>query len=196
MSSTPLTAADAAAAASLFQMHHRWHLTGAVDHAFGAGPLASVGSARAVGATLSRADTLLVCRRRAVRVVLGVAGLGVTAAWFGRTQVLLPDQTADLHTAGVVQSQGWEPGVSGSPARGTDLLAGHAYTDTRYRSDSDPDNVGQRFDPFKMPRHLLRLWAQYRFENGPSLAGLSLGLGAQYLYGAPLNEMLTLRGRM
>jgi len=83
--------------------------------------------------------------------------------------------------SGVVQSQGWEAEVSGSPARGLDLLAGYAYTDARYLTDSDPANVGQRFDPFKMPKHLLRTWAQYRFDNRwGALNGVSLGLGAQY----------------
>lgn len=83
--------------------------------------------------------------------------------------------------SGVVQSQGWEAEVSGSPVRGVDLLAGYAYTDARYHSDSDPSNVGQRFDAFKMPKHLLRTWAQYRFDHRwASLAGLSVGLGVQY----------------
>lgn len=83
--------------------------------------------------------------------------------------------------SGVVQSQGWEAEVSGSPLRGLDLLAGYAYTDARYRSDSDAALVGQRFDPYKMPKHLLRTWAQYRFDDRwAALSGLSLGLGAQY----------------
>lgn len=35
--------------------------------------------------------------------------------------------------AGVVQIQGWEAEVSGSPMRGLDLLAGYACIDARYR---------------------------------------------------------------
>lgn len=83
--------------------------------------------------------------------------------------------------SGVVQSQGWEAEVSGSPLRGLDVLAGYAYTDARYRSDSDPANIGRRFDATKMPKQMLRTWAQYRFDNGAgALNGLSLGMGAQY----------------
>ena len=82
--------------------------------------------------------------------------------------------------AGLVQSQGWEMEVVGSPAPGWDLAAGYSYVQARFLKDSDADNVGQRFAGQNTPRHLFKLWTQYRFDPrtlGGRLDGWSLGTG-------------------
>ncbi|THF66950.1 TonB-dependent siderophore receptor [Pseudothauera nasutitermitis] len=81
--------------------------------------------------------------------------------------------------AGLVQSQGWEAEVSGSPAPGWDLSAGYTYNQTEYLRDTSAANVGERFNS-ATPRHLLKLWAHYRFDHRPfdgALAGWSVGAG-------------------
>ncbi|MFK4873864.1 TonB-dependent siderophore receptor [Novosphingobium sp. ZW T3_23] len=93
--------------------------------------------------------------------------------------------TADgtcTRAAGKIQSQGIEAEVTGSPLPGWDITAGYTYNRQKYLSDSDPDNVGQRFQPERMPVHLFKLWSQFSFGKagfeGP-LSGLKLGAGVQ-----------------
>lgn len=81
--------------------------------------------------------------------------------------------------AGLVQSQGWEAELSGSPAPGWDLSAGYTYNQTEYLRDSNGANVGERFNS-ATPRHLLKLWAHHRFDHrlfDGALAGWSVGAG-------------------
>lgn len=84
--------------------------------------------------------------------------------------------------AGKVQSQGWEAEVSGSPAPGWDISAGYTYTNAKYLQDSNPANVGQRFAADVLPKHLFKLWTQYRFgrdDFGGALVGWRVGTGVQ-----------------
>lgn len=85
-------------------------------------------------------------------------------------------------SAGKVQSQGWEAEISGSPAPGWDVSAGYTYTNAKYLQDSDPANVGQRFGSDVLPKHLFKLWTQYRFNRqdlGGALDGWRAGMGVQ-----------------
>ncbi|OZI77312.1 TonB-dependent siderophore receptor [Bordetella genomosp. 12] len=85
-------------------------------------------------------------------------------------------------SAGKVQSQGWEAEISGSPSPGWDIAAGYTYTNAKYLQDSNPDNVGQRFGADVLPRHLFKLWTQYRFNGqdfGGALLGWRIGAGVQ-----------------
>lgn len=85
-------------------------------------------------------------------------------------------------SAGKVQSQGWEAEVSGSPAPGWDISAGYTYTNAKYLQDSNPANVGQRFAADVLPKHLFKLWTQYRFgrdDFGGALVGWRVGTGVQ-----------------
>ncbi len=84
--------------------------------------------------------------------------------------------------AGKVQSQGWEAEISGSPMPGWDIAAGYTYTHAKYLQDSNPANVGQRFAADVLPRHLFKLWTQYRFgrdDFGGALNGWRVGTGVQ-----------------
>ncbi|WP_189393869.1 TonB-dependent siderophore receptor [Alcaligenes pakistanensis] len=84
--------------------------------------------------------------------------------------------------AGLVQSQGWEMEVVGSPAAGWDLGMGYTYTDVRYRQDAVQANEGQRFNANLVPKHLFRLWTHYRFQPQDwdgRLTGWSVGAGVQ-----------------
>ena len=81
--------------------------------------------------------------------------------------------------AGLVQSQGWETEISGSPVRGWNLSAGYTYNETEYLRDSDAANLGQRFNT-GTPKHLFKLWSHYRFDHSlfdGALAGWSVGGG-------------------
>jgi iron complex outermembrane receptor protein/outer membrane receptor for ferric coprogen and ferric-rhodotorulic acid len=76
--------------------------------------------------------------------------------------------------SGKVRSQGFEAEASGEVAPGLELFAGYTYNTTKYLSD--PDYEGQVFNTWT-PRHLLRLWANYRLPG--SLNRLSVGAGTQ-----------------
>jgi len=81
--------------------------------------------------------------------------------------------------AGLVQSQGWEAEVSGSPAPGWDISAGYTYNQTEYLRDTNAANVGERFNG-GTPTHLFKLWTHYRFDHrlfDGALAGWSVGAG-------------------
>jgi len=68
--------------------------------------------------------------------------------------------------AGLVQSQGIEAELAGSPVPGWQLTLGYTYNETEFLTDANPDNVGRPFST-NTPRHLLKLWTTYRAPNGP-----------------------------
>ncbi|ADP18630.1 TonB-dependent siderophore receptor family protein 19 [Achromobacter xylosoxidans A8] len=74
--------------------------------------------------------------------------------------------------AGKVRSQGLEAEVSGEVVKGLELYAGYTYNTTKYLDD--PDNQGKVFNTWT-PKHMLRLWANYRLPG--SLNRLSVGAG-------------------
>ncbi|WGJ89656.1 TonB-dependent siderophore receptor [Achromobacter mucicolens] len=74
--------------------------------------------------------------------------------------------------AGKVRSQGVEAEISGEVIKGLELYAGYAYNTTKFLED--PDNQGKIFSTWT-PKHMLRLWANYRLPG--SLNRLSVGAG-------------------
>lgn len=77
--------------------------------------------------------------------------------------------------AGLVRSQGIEAEVSGEVLPGLQLLAGYAYTYTKYVDD--PSNAGRVFST-NTPKHMANLSGRYSFRNG-DLDGLTIGGGAR-----------------
>lgn len=78
---------------------------------------------------------------------------------------------------GKVRSQGLELEVSGQAAPGWDLMAGYAYTDTKYLR-APAAQQGQAFSPVT-PRHSLNLSTRYALRS-PALQGWSVGGGVSY----------------
>lgn len=78
---------------------------------------------------------------------------------------------------GKVRSQGLELEASGQVAPGWDLMAGYAYTDTKYLR-APAAQQGQAFSPVT-PRHSLNLSTRYALRN-PGLRGWSVGGGVSY----------------
>ncbi len=81
---------------------------------------------------------------------------------------------------GLLQSQGWELEVSGSPAPGLELSAGYTRLLRKYLNDANnPVGVTLPGDTSN-PHDLLKAWAKYSFGNAPfggRLRGLSIGGG-------------------
>jgi TonB-dependent siderophore receptor len=75
--------------------------------------------------------------------------------------------------AGKIQSRGFEAEVSGTPMPGLNLSASYTNNRSIYLTDADPARVGQRVDAYRNPRHLLKLWAQYRFADAADASALS-----------------------
>ncbi|WEK45970.1 MAG: TonB-dependent siderophore receptor [Candidatus Andeanibacterium colombiense] len=83
---------------------------------------------------------------------------------------------------GAVRSQGVELEISGRPMPNWLITGGYTYTDTKYLRDRDENgdptaDEGLAFASFT-PKHMLRLWTNYRFE-GP-LSALSIGGSVNY----------------
>jgi TonB-dependent siderophore receptor len=76
--------------------------------------------------------------------------------------------------AGTVESQGFEAEIGGSPVPGLDLTAAYTYLDSKNK------NSGERYGANITPKHLLKLWGHYRFDEqvlDGDLAGWSVGAG-------------------
>jgi outer membrane receptor for ferric coprogen and ferric-rhodotorulic acid len=81
--------------------------------------------------------------------------------------------------AGKVRSQGWEVEVIGKPMPLLDIAASYTYNHSKYLTDSDPANVGERFNT-EAPLHLFKLWGQYRFAESGWNAGAGLQAFSRY----------------
>ncbi|MPT48809.1 MAG: TonB-dependent siderophore receptor [Sphingobium sp.] len=82
--------------------------------------------------------------------------------------------------AGKIQSRGIEAEISGTPVPGLNISASYTYNHTKYLEDSNPANVGKRLEPFKNPKHLFKLWAQYQPDENVldgALAKWTFGTG-------------------
>lgn len=88
-----------------------------------------------------------------------------------------PDNPLFSVAAGKVRSQGFETEISGSPLPGWSLVAGYAYTTTKYLEASAAQK-GLVFNTMT-PRHAVNLWSRYEFQH-EALRGFSLGLGLRY----------------
>ena len=76
--------------------------------------------------------------------------------------------------SGRVRAQGFEAELSGELFRGFQIFGGYTYTDTKVLNDVTATTSGTVFNTY-VPRHLLRLWANY--DVGPfSIGG---GVAAQ-----------------
>lgn len=77
---------------------------------------------------------------------------------------------------GETQSEGWELEVAGEILPGWHILAGYTNNRTEHVRDDNPDNIGE---PIRSadPRHLLRLFTTYDFDNRRQ--GLTIGAGVQ-----------------
>ncbi|GKS75861.1 TonB-dependent siderophore receptor [Acidovorax sp. SUPP950] len=88
-----------------------------------------------------------------------------------------PDVPTASLAGGKVRAQGFETEVSGQVAPGWDVLAGYAFTATKYLQ-APVSQQGQVFSPIT-PRHSVNLSTRYAFK-GPVLQGLSVGGGVSY----------------
>ncbi|EJN07751.1 TonB-dependent siderophore receptor [Herbaspirillum sp. YR522] len=79
--------------------------------------------------------------------------------------------------AGLVQSQGWEFEMTGKPSPRWDITTGYTYNQATYLRDTTASNVGAIF---AWPRHLFKLWTQYR-------PGADGGVASTWTLGAGMN---------
>lgn len=78
--------------------------------------------------------------------------------------------------SGKVRSQGIEAEVSGEVVRDLQLFAGYTYNTTKFLDD--PDNKGRVFSQWT-PKHMLRMWADYRLPGDWSRVSTGLGFVTQ-----------------
>lgn len=87
-----------------------------------------------------------------------------------------PDNPLYSIAAGKVRSQGFETEISGSPLPGWQLVAGYAYTQTKFL-EAATTSQGKPFSTIT-PRHTVNLWSRYAFA-APALQGFSVGGGVR-----------------
>jgi len=80
------------------------------------------------------------------------------------------------NASGKVRSQGFEAEVSGELLRGLQLAAGYTFNTTRYLEDAE--YKGQVFSTWT-PKHLVRVWADYRLPGAWSRLSLGGGVNLQ-----------------
>lgn len=80
------------------------------------------------------------------------------------------------NASGKVRSQGFEAEVSGEVLRGLQLAAGYTFNTTRYLEDAE--YKGQVFSTWT-PKHLVRVWADYRLPGAWSRLSLGGGVNLQ-----------------
>jgi iron complex outermembrane receptor protein len=90
----------------------------------------------------------------------------------------LADSTGRKRRAvGQVQSQGFEFTLTGSVAKGWDVIANYSYNDTEITQSNIEEEVGQRFN--NSPRHMASFWTTYQWSR-TMLKGLTIGGGYRY----------------
>lgn len=78
--------------------------------------------------------------------------------------------------SGKVRSQGFEAEISGEVMPDLQLFAGYTYTTTTYIKD--PENEGKVFNQWT-PKHMLRVWSDYRLPGDWSRVSAGLGFSSQ-----------------
>lgn len=78
--------------------------------------------------------------------------------------------------SGKVRSQGLEAEISGEVMPDLQLFAGYTYTTTTYIKD--PENEGKVFNQWT-PKHMLRVWSDYRLPGDWSRVSAGLGFSSQ-----------------
>lgn len=106
--------------------------------------------------------------------------LNTTIALFQVTRSNVASETAPLSavytTTGEQRSKGVELDARYMPAKGWELLAAYAYTDTEILSNT---GVAEGARMAGVPLHTFNVWGKYTLQSG-ALRGLGFGLGATY----------------
>ncbi len=104
--------------------------------------------------------------------------LGVSIYELERENVLRFDNLQALLN-GEERTRGVDITSSIQVTEGLNILASFSYLDSEIVDDND-DGSDNGNTPFSIPDEKLRIWGSYEFQEG-SLAGLGLGLGAEYV---------------
>ncbi|TBV12391.1 TonB-dependent siderophore receptor [Stutzerimonas kirkiae] len=80
--------------------------------------------------------------------------------------------------SGKVRAQGFEAEISGEVIERLQLLAGYIYSQTKVLEDTDATQDGAVYNSY-VPRHLLRVWADYRLSGPLDRVTIGAGVNAQ-----------------
>ena len=90
---------------------------------------------------------------------------------------LCPDSSCSQNS-GKVRAQGFEAEVSGEVIDRLQLLAGYTYAQTKVLEDADAAQNGVPYNSY-VPRHLLRVWADYGLSGALDRVSVGAGVNAQ-----------------
>lgn len=85
---------------------------------------------------------------------------------------------------GALKRNGFELEVNGKITKNLEVMLGYANLIARYQ---DSPNYVDGSAPMNAPEHTANGWVNYKFDQG-AIKGLSVGLGAYYVGGRPVNE--------
>lgn len=97
-----------------------------------------------------------------------------------RKNVLTVDNSLQVRLNGEERTRGVDLSSTMQFVPGLNVLMSYSYMDSEIVDDNDAalNNEGNR--PFSVPDNKARIWGSYEFQGG-DLAGLGLGLGAEYV---------------
>ncbi|MFK5732379.1 TonB-dependent siderophore receptor [Pseudomonas urmiensis] len=82
--------------------------------------------------------------------------------------------------SGKVRAQGFEAEISGAPIERLQVLAGYTYTQTKYlKTINDTDPTELTFTSSFIPRHMLKVWADYQLDGQLERWTLGGGVSSQ-----------------
>ncbi len=88
-----------------------------------------------------------------------------------------PDSSCSINS-GKVRAQGFEAEISGEVIDRLQVLAGYTYTQTKVLEDANPEQDGLAYNAY-VPRHLLRVWADYALSGALERVTVGAGVNAQ-----------------
>lgn len=75
-------------------------------------------------------------------------------------------------------SKGFEAGITATPIKGLNIIAGYSFNESEITKTDNPDYINRRPESAG-PKHLFNAWLSYRINNG-ALQGFGLGFGGNY----------------
>ena len=105
-----------------------------------------------------------------------------------KTNNLMADPNGSLFSVegGEIRARGVELEAKAALSASVNVVGSYTYTDAEYTTDT----TYKGNTPAQVPKHMVSLWADYTFFDGP-LSGLTLGTGGRYTgssYGDPANS--------
>lgn len=96
-----------------------------------------------------------------------------------KNKPVLVDPVATYRSLGEVTSKGLELEARAAVTDRLDVIAAYTFNHAEITAALDPTEIGKV--PSVTPEHVATLWANYKFDEGSAVPGLSVGAGVRFL---------------